>query len=250
MKVGKRIIPCLQLIDESLVKTIQFKKINYIGDPANTVRIFNELEVDELCFLDIRATIENREVNFKLLENIANESFMPLSYGGGIKDFKTVKRIFKIGFEKVVINSNFHINKELIKNIVEEYGSQALVISIDYKDTIFGNKRVFTKSGIKKINYTPLEVAKMAEDNGAGELFLTNIKREGTWDGFDLETINEIVDNVSIPVVAHGGGNSVDNVKELFQKTNIEACALGSMLVYQKKDFGVLINFPDELKKL
>ncbi len=250
MKVQKRIIPCLQLIDESLVKTIKFKKINYIGDPINTVRIFNELEVDELCFLDVRATIDNRNINFKILENIANECFMPLSYGGGIKDFQTVKNIFKIGIEKIIINSSFHYNIDLIKSIVEEYGSQALVISIDYKNTIFGTKRVYTNSGRKRTSYTPLEIAKQAEENGAGEILLTNIDLEGTWEGFDLEIVKEIVQNVKIPVIAHGGGKSVDNVKELFQKTNIEACALGSMLVYQKQGFGVLVNFPEELKNL
>ena len=129
--VGKRIIPCLQLINESLVKSIKFKEYNYIGDPCNTVRIFNELEVDELCFLDIRASKNKLAPNFDLLKDIANECFMPLSYGGGISSFSQAKKIFEIGFEKIVLNTNAYQNPELISIISKHYGNQAVVVSVD-----------------------------------------------------------------------------------------------------------------------
>src|SRR4029079_18023427 len=114
-----RIIPCLQLIGDSLVKTVKFKNPAYIGDPINTVRIFNELEVDELCFLDIRASVEKREPNIEILHQISNECFMPLSYGGGIKDFETAQKIFAIGFEKVVINTQAYHQLKLVSTVSE-----------------------------------------------------------------------------------------------------------------------------------
>ena len=143
----KRIIPCLQLLDDTLVKTVKFKKPAYIGDPINTVRIFNELEVDELCFLDIRATTNNSEPSWDILDQITNECFMPLSYGGGIKSLDTAKRLFSMGFEKVVVNSAAYAKSGVINEIATLYGNQAVVGSIDVKKDLFGNDRMI-KTGI------------------------------------------------------------------------------------------------------
>jgi len=137
-----RVIPCLQLIDDSLVKTVKFSKPDYIGDPINTVRIFNELEVDELCFLDIRATLENRPPNFKILSEIANECFMPLSYGGGVKDAETARKILSIGFEKIVLNTAAVENSLLVTEIANHSGNQSVIGSIDVKKNIWGKYQV------------------------------------------------------------------------------------------------------------
>ncbi len=239
-----RIIPCLQLIDESLVKAVQFNKFGYIGDPCNTVRIFNELEVDELCFLDIRASVENRTPNLKILKDIANECFMPLTYGGGISSFEQAKEILLIGFEKIIINTNAYYNPELVTSISTHFGAQATVVSIDVKRTTNGLS-IFVKDGREKINEDLVTYAKRMENVGAGELLVTSIDREGTWDGFDVEMIKKITDSVSIPVIANGGAGSVKHIGEVVKKGGASAVALGSMLVYQKKGMGVLVNYPD-----
>jgi cyclase len=242
-----RIIPCLQLIDESLVKAVQFNKFGYIGDPCNTVRIFNELEVDELCFLDIRASIEKRTPNLKVLKDIANECFMPLSYGGGISTFEQAKEILMIGFEKIIINTQAYYNPELITTISNHFGVQAVVVSMDVRKNANGHS-IFIKDGRDKINDDIITYAKKMEKAGAGELLVTSIDREGTWDGFDVEMIKKITDNVSIPVIANGGAGSVQHIGEVVKKGGASAVALGSMLVYQKKGMGVLVNYPDKTK--
>lgn len=246
-----RVIPCLQLVSDSLVKTVKFDNYKYIGDPINTVRIFNELGVDELCFLDIRATVENRTPDFQLLQHIADECFMPLSYGGGIKDFETVRKIFSIGFEKVVLNSSTYITPGLIKKLTEYFGSQAIIAAVDIKKTLFGGHMAFINSGTKKIPVNVVEWVQQLEANGAGELLVTSIDKDGTWAGYDLEVLKKINNAVTIPVIANGGAGELKHLSDAVKKAGVAAVALGSMVVYQKKDMGVLINFPDEniLKK-
>lgn len=241
-----RIIPCLQLIDESLVKTVKFSSHGYIGDPVNTVRIFNELEVDELCFLDIRATVQDRTPNISILEEIANECFMPLSFGGGLRDFDTIKKIFSIGFEKVVLNSYAAEEPEFVTKVAEHFGSQAVIGSIDIKKGLFGKYTIHTKDGTEKTKLDPLEWAVKLEELGAGELLVTSMDKDGTWEGFDLDITKKIADAVNIPVIANGGAGSVADIGDVVKKGKASAVALGSMVVYQKKGMGVLINFPDK----
>ncbi|MFT4643626.1 MAG: cyclase [Planctomycetota bacterium] len=240
-----RIIPCLQLIDDSLVKTVKFKKPSYIGDPINTVRIFNELEVDELCFLDIRATLQNRSPNYKILSEIANECFMPLSYGGAIKDELTAKKILSIGFEKIIINTAAIETPSLITRIAKHSGNQSVVVSIDVKKSIWGSYWVYSKDGTRKHKIDPVKWAKQAEEAGAGELLITSMDNEGTWGGFDIEMIKGISDSVSIPVIAHGGCGSLADIGNAVKKGGASAVGLGSLVVYQQKGMGVLVNFPD-----
>lgn len=244
-----RIIPSLLLQNESLVKTVNFKNYTYVGDPCNTVRIFNELEVDELIFLDILASKENKLPNYKLLSEIANECFMPLVYGGGIKTLDQAKQVFEIGFEKIIINTYGIINPSLITEIANLYGNQALISSIDVKKNIFNKSTVRIFAGKKNTKLDPLILAKEMENRGAGEIMLTSIDKEGTWEGFDLELISKISSELSIPLIAHGGaGNFLDLKKGV--EAGASAIALGSMVVFQKKGMGVLINFPaqEELK--
>jgi cyclase len=241
-----RIIPCLQLVNESLVKTVKFDNFQYIGDPINTVRIFNELEVDELTFLDIRATSENREPNLKILREIADECFMPLSYGGGIRDVKTAKEILSIGFEKVVVNNILFENQELVTKIAEETGSQSVIVSIDVRKNVLGKYHVYKYNGKIKTNYEPLEWAQELEKLGAGEILLTSINKDGTWDGFDVNLMKIITSSVHIPVIANGGAGNNFHIEEVVKKGNVSAVALGSMVVFQAKGMGVLVNFPDK----
>ena len=241
-----RVIPCLQLIDESLVKTVKFDNHGYIGDPINTVRIFNELEVDELCFLDIRATKDNRPPNFKILAEIANECFMPLSYGGGVKDADTAKRILSIGFEKIVLNTAAYDHPKLVTEIANHSGNQSVIGSIDVKKNIFGKYQVYTNDGTRKRELDPIAWAKQLESLGAGELLLTSMDRDGTWKGFDIDLLKSITESVNIPVIANGGAGSVQHISEVVKKSNVSAVALGSMVVYQSQGLGVLVNFPDK----
>jgi len=246
--LNNRIIPCLQLIGDSLVKKVKFDKHGYIGDPINTVRIFNELEVDELCFLDISATTEKRKPNLKVLKEIANECFMPLSYGGGIENIQTVHEILSIGFEKIILNTSAFENPKLITEIVDQFGSQSLIISIDVKKNLLGKYSFFTNCGKSKQKIDPIEWAKSVEKLGAGELLITSMEREGTWHGYDIAFLNKISNSVNIPIIANGGAGNVDHIIDVFENTEIAAVAVGSMLVYQAKGLGVLVNFPDKKK--
>jgi len=242
-----RFIPCLLLKNDGLVKTVKFKNPKYIGDPINTVRIFNEKEVDELIFLDIEASPKNREPNYKLLSEIADECFMPLAYGGGIKTLSQAEKIFKIGIEKVAINSEAHNNLKLITDISKVYGSQAVIGVIDVKRNFFGKDEVVSNSSGNKHKYSPEEWAKKLVIAGVGEILITSVDREGTWEGLDVELVKRITSNVNVPVIAHGGAGNMDHLKEAVQKGGASAVAMGSMVVYQKKDFGVLINFPNQM---
>ncbi len=241
-----RVIPCLLLQNESLVKTIKFDKYSYIGDPINTVRIFNELEVEELIFLDIAATRENRKPNFDLLADIANECFMPLAYGGGIKNSEDAKKILSIGLEKIAINSYALENPSFITELANLSGSQSVIVSIDAKKNFWDKYEVYTYGGKKKHKLDPVEWAKEVEERGAGELLITSIDKEGTWSGYDLELISKITSVVKIPVIAHGGAGKIEHIGEAVKKAGASAVALGNMVVYQGKDLGVLVNFPDK----
>lgn len=240
-----RVIPALLLREESLVKTRRFGRFEYIGDPCNTVRIFNELEVDELAFLDITATRDRRGPNFDLLADIASECFMPLSYGGGLSRYDDAARVFEIGFEKVVINSHAIERPAFIGEVAAVYGSQAVVASIDVVRTRFGGERVATHGGRRRHRVDPVAWAVELEGRGAGEILLTAIDREGTWSGFDIDLIRRISAAVSIPVIAQGGAGSIADLARAVKEGGASSVAVGSMVVFQKKGCGVLVNFPE-----
>ncbi len=243
-----RVIPCLLLRDESLVKTVRFGRFGYIGDPLNTCRIFNELEVDELAFLDITASREGREPDYKILQEIANECFLPLSYGGGIRDLPTAEKILAIGFEKIILNSCLFDYPELITVLAKALGSQSIVVAIDVRRSFWGRRHVFSHSGTVNQKRDPVEWAKEVAERGAGEILLTSIDREGTWSGFDVELTQKVSEAVSIPLIAHGGAGSLQDISTVVRRGGADAVALGSLVVYQRKGLGVLVNFPDKQK--
>jgi imidazole glycerol-phosphate synthase subunit HisF len=240
-----RVIPALLLRNESLVKTVQFRRFAYIGDPANTVRIFNELEVDELLFLDITATREGRGPNLRVIRDIANECFMPVAYGGGIKTFDEARAVFEIGIEKVAINSAALDHPRLITEIADCYGRQAVIVSIDEVIDWRSRRRVFRHATRRPTHLTPAQWALEAERHGAGEILLTAVAREGTWSGFDLAGLKEVTSAVKVPVIAHGGAGSVADIGRAIREGGASAVAVGSLVVYQRKGMGVLVNFPE-----
>ena len=240
-----RVIPCLLLHNESLVKTIRFKRFGYIGDPVNTCRIFNELLVDELVFLDIQAHHPGHEPNFKVLQEISNECFMPLAYGGGIRDIQTAERIFSIGFEKIVLNSAPFEQPSLIPDLVATFGSQSVIAAIDVRRKLWGKYEVYSHSGKRRQQRHPVDWAQELEHQGVGELLLTAIDREGAWQGMDINLTRMVADAVDLPVVAHGGAGSVEHIGQAVHDGHASAVALGSMVVYQGRGRGVLVNFPD-----
>lgn len=239
-----RVIPALLLREGSLVKTRRFRRYDYIGDPCNTLRIFNELEVDELAVLDIMASREGREPGFELLADIASECFMPLSYGGGIRSLAQAARVFHTGFEKVILNSATHDRPEIVTEIANVYGSQAVVAAIDVRRR-WGVQRVTSRSGRRFHGADPVQWAREMERRGAGEILLTDVDREGTWSGFDLELVRRVSDAVEIPVIAQGGAGGVSDVVDAVRRGGASSVAVGSMVVFQKKDFGVLVNYPE-----
>lgn len=241
-----RIIPCLQVRNGSLVKTVKFGRFGYIGDPANTCRIFNECEVDELAVVDITATKDGRGPDFALLEELAEECFMPVAYGGGITTLDQAERILRLGMEKLIIGSAAYDNPPLVKEVAEAFGTQCVVVAIDVKQSLFGGKICYARSGSRRTSHLPVDWAKRVEDLGAGEILLTSIDSEGTWNGMDYDLIREISDVVSIPVIAHGGAGSKADIARAVNECGASAVALGNMVVYQKRDMGVLVNFPTD----
>jgi cyclase len=240
----KRIIPCLLYDGSGLVKTVKFKNPSYIGDPINAIKIYNDKEVDELILIDINASKQKRKPNFDKIADMASEAFMPFAYGGGVKTFEDFANLYKIGVEKVIINSLIQEHPEVIKKVIEHYGAQAVVACIDFKKTLFGAKVPYFYIG-HKIKFSLMDYAKyLANDLGVGELMLYSVDKDGTWEGYDAEVIEQLLNAVEIPVIACGGCGSEEDLKQILYKTNANAAAIGSMAVYSKKGMGVLINFP------
>lgn len=245
-KSRPRVIPVLLLANEGIVKTIKFKNPTYLGDPINAVKIFNEKEVDELCLLDIEATRLGKEPNFEWLKDIASEAFMPLSYGGGITRIEQIKTLFKIGFEKVVINSSAVRNPSLIKEASDIAGAQSIVVSIDAKKNLLGKYVVVIGDGQQKTELSPIELAKSVERLGAGEIIINSIDNDGVMQGYDGKLIKSITEAVNIPVVALGGAGNLEHIRSSIYDNGAHAAAAGSLFVYYGAKKAVLINYPQE----
>ncbi len=245
-----RIIPVLLLKNGGLYKTVRFGKDNYVGDPINTVKIFNEKEADELVLLDYRASVEKRAPDFRKAAEIAGEAFMPMAFGGGIGSLEQARRVFDGGFEKVVINSALFNNLAIIEEIGNIYGAQSVVASIDVKKNLFGRQKVYAVAGSRKTDLDPVEWAKTLEEAGAGEIFLNSIDRDGTWEGYDIPLIQAVGAAVKIPVIACGGAGGVADLEKAVREGGASAVAAGSMFVYQRKGMGVLVSFPTQKIKI
>ncbi len=247
---NSRVIPVLLLHDGGLVKTVKFKSPKYVGDPINAVRIFNVKEVDELVILDIGATREGREPNYDHIKEIVSEAFMPIGYGGGISTLNQIEKLFKIGVEKIILNTAAFTNSALITEAASIYGSQSIVVSIDVKKDIWGEYKVYTNSGIQKQKGDLFTLLKGFQDMGAGEIFLNSIDKDGTMSGYDIILIEKAVRVLNIPLVAIGGAGQVKHLGAAI-KAGASAVAAGSIFVFQGIHRAVLISYikSEELNK-
>lgn len=246
-----RVIPTLLLKDGGMVKTMNFKNPNYLGDPINAVRIFNEKEVDELVLLDITATRDKREPNYSWVKDIVSESFMPVGYGGGINSIDQIKKVFDLGVEKVILNSAA-FDLDLISKAASIYGNQSIVISIDAKKNLFGNYSVYSIGGQFKHKISPDEFSKKVVDAGGGEIIIQSIDNDGLMKGLDTKLTELVSSSVGVPIVALGGAGCIQHLKEAISIGGASAVAAGSLFVYKGKHKAVLINYPsaEEIKEI
>lgn len=246
-----RVIPTLLIHKGGLVKSVKFKDYKYVGDPINAVKIFNEKEVDEIAVIDIDASRENKAPDINKIAEIASEAFMPMAYGGGISTIKQIKEILFNGIEKVIINKAAHINPSLISEAANLFGNQSIVVSIDVKKNLFGTYKVYIDNGKKNTGLCPIEFAQKVEKLGAGEILLNSIDKDGTFEGYDVQLINQVCNAVKIPVIAAGGASIINDFKQALIN-GASAVAAGSMFVFQKPHKAVLISYPTrkEIKEI
>jgi cyclase len=241
-----RIIPVLLVRDKGLVKTLKFKSPKYVGDPINAVKIFNEKEVDELTVLDIDASIEGREPDYKMIANLASECRMPLCYGGGIKTLEQAQKILSLGVEKVAFSSAFFDDPPLITRLAEQLGKQSVVLVLDIKKKFLSSKyECYTANGSINTKICPIEFSSHAESLGVGEVVINSIDNDGVMKGYDLEIIAKIKQAVSVPVTALGGAGSIEHFEALIQQEGIIGIAAGSFFVFKGKYRAVLISYPN-----
>ena len=240
-----RIIPCLLIHNNGLVKTVKFKDGKYVGDPINAVKIFNEKEADELIVLDIDATVNNSEPNYSMIEKLANESRMPLCYGGGIKNKEQAEKIFSLGIEKIAISSVAVENPNLIKEISEAVGSQSVVVVIDVKKKLFGGYEIYTHNATKKHKIDLEDFVKNIQELGCGEIVLNSIDNDGVMKGYDFKLVEKLRPLIKVPLTILGGASSLEDMKKLVEQFGIVGCAAGSIFVFKGKYKAVLINYPN-----
>lgn len=245
-----RITPCLLVKDKGLVKTINFQKPKYVGDPINAVKIFNEKEVDELIVLDIDATTENREPDYNMIEHLAEECRMPLCYGGGVKSVEQVKRIIGLGVEKVAISSAALENPALVRAAADRVGNQSVVVVLDVRKRLIANKYdVFIHNGKMKTEKDPVALAMQMESLGVGEIVINSIDHDGVMKGYDLALVEKIREAINVPLTVLGGAGTLQDIGQLISKYGIIGCAAGSLFVFKGMYKAVLINYPNRGEK-
>lgn len=228
-------MPTLLYKSPTLVKGIGFDSWRRVGGVMQAVKIYNMREVDELVFLDITASNEKRRPDFELIDDIADECFMPLTVGGGVRTIEDFRDLLKVGADKVAINTAAIEDPDLIRKASDKFGSQCVVVSIDYKKNEDGNLEIYTYSGSKPIGINPLEFAKKAENLGAGELLITSIERDGTMTGYDVETIKMISENIEIPIIASGGAGNYDDLYKVITDAKVQAVAAASIFQFTEQ---------------
>jgi len=231
--------------NQGLVKTVKFKNPKYVGDPINAVKIFNEKEADELMVIDIDATHENQEPDYKMIENLAVECRMPLCYGGGIKTLEQAQRICGLGVEKVAISSIAVENPGIISKIAEHVGSQSVVAVLDVKKRMLGDRYdIWTHNATKNRKQCPIACAKQMEELGAGEIVINSIDCDGVMKGYDIDLAKKIRKAVHVPLTLLGGAGSLNDIRELINTFGVIGAGAGSMFVFKGVYRAVLINYP------
>ncbi len=215
----------------NLIKTIKFNNIRNLGNPIQTARVYNSRNVDELIFIDMKASEEKREFFYEVAENIVKECFMPLTLGGGIHSLEDISKLLKIGADKVSLNSEALKNPKFITLAAEKFGSQAVVVAIDAK-LKKGEHYVFVNRGKEETGKKVTDWAKEVQSLGAGEILLTSIDRDGTMEGYDGDLVRKVIAAVPIPVIANGGAGQVQDIIDVIKKSGADAVALASMFHY------------------
>ncbi len=238
-----RTIPIILIKGNGVYKSINFKKLNYIGDPLNTIKIFNDKGADELIILDINATNNNTEPNYGLLSNLAYECNMPICYGGGIKSLNQIEKILSLGYEKISLNTIAFQNPKFVMEACKNFGSSTIVVSIDTKKSMFSSPKVFINSGTKSTGVDAVSYARAIESFGVGEILLNSIDRDGTMLGYDMNLVQSVSNAVQIPVIACGGANNWENIEDVTQTAKASAAGVGSFFLYQGIHRAVLISY-------
>ncbi|MBM4100495.1 MAG: imidazole glycerol phosphate synthase cyclase subunit [Planctomycetes bacterium] len=238
-----RVIPCLLMLNDGLVKTSRFAKAKYVGDPINAIRIFSDKEVDELMVLDIGASRGGKEPNYELIEQFAGECFMPLCYGGGVRTVEQARRLFALGVEKVCLQSAALDDLSIVTRIAEQFGSQSVLVSVDIKSNWLGKNLLYSSRSGKAIDRPWLQFLRDAVTAGAGEIVLNSVDRDGTMQGMDLALIREASAAVPVPLVAVGGAGSLKDIKAAID-SGASAVSAGALFVFHGPHRAVLITYP------
>lgn len=239
-----RVIPVLLLRDGGLVKTVRFAKPVYVGDPINAVRIYNALKADELIFLDTQASSQRRLISLEFVREVGEEANMPFAVGGGIGTLDDIRAILNAGAEKVVLNTAAANDPAFIAQAADAFGSSSITVCMDVKTSRLGGLQTWSVSGTKATRRHPREFAQIAANNGAGEIVVQSIERDGTMQGYDIELVRSIAEAVTIPVVALGGAGSLRDIRSAYVNGRATAVAAGSVFVFHDEKRGVLINYP------
>ena len=242
----KRIIPCLDIKNNKVVKGVNFENLINVGDPVEYAKLYEKQCADEIVFLDITATFEERNIIKKIIEKGARTLSIPLTVGGGIRSIEDFREILKCGADKVSINSAAVKNPELIKIASNEFGVQCVVVAIDGKRDEKGDFKVFINGGRENTGLDLIKWAQKCEELGAGEILLTSMDADGTKKGYDIQMTKSVVENVNIPVIASGGCGSIQDIVNVFKETNCDAALAASILHYGEV---TIENIKDELEK-
>jgi cyclase len=250
--LAKRIIPCLDVTAGRVVKGVNFVELRDAGDPVEIARRYDEQGADELTFLDITATSDERDLILHIIEKVAEQVFIPLTVGGGVREVADVRRLLNAGADKVSMNSSAVARPDLISESSAKYGAQCIVVAIDAKQTSPGRWEVFTHGGRKNTGINALDWAKEVDLRGAGEILLTSMDRDGTKNGFDLELVRLVSDSVKIPVIASGGVGNLQHLADGVLQGHADAVLAASIFHYgeytvrQAKDYlaqqGILVR--------
>lgn len=245
-----RIIPCLLIHNGGLVKTTRFTEAKYVGDPINAVRIFNEKEVDELIIADIDATVASREPNYNLIAKLASECRMPLCYAGGVKTPEQIERVISLGVEKVAISSAAIESPGLVAEAARRVGNQSVVVVMDIKQTgVLRRYELYTHNGKRPTGLHPAEFARKVAAEGAGEIVVNSIDRDGTMKGYDFELVQAVRESVNVPLSVLGGAGELNDIQELIRRHGTIGAAAGSLFVFKGKYRAVLIQYPTRQQK-
>ena len=215
----KRIIPCLDVKDGRVVKGVNFVNLTDVGDPVDAARAYYEAGCDELVFLDITATHEERDTTVEMVRHVADQVFIPFTVGGGIRSVEDMNKMLKAGADKVAVNSSAVANPQLIKDCSEKFGSQCVVVAIDGRREADGSWHVYVAGGRKDTGKDLIEWAREAVDLGAGEILLTSMDKDGTKSGFDPDMLSAVASVVDVPIIASGGAGNKEHMVEVFQET-------------------------------